>query len=105
MALWDAAGGGYFWQASTPCANVMATAQAVQATEGMRLLRVPVVGAARAPQVAATTSTTITPAAAASGETVLLPASGGMALGQAFIVAGLFCLGGSWMLRRKLSGR
>ncbi len=101
LALWDATSGGYFWQASTPYANVMATAQAIQATEGMSLLRVSVVGAARAPQAAAVAPAAVAPAAAASDGTVLLPASGGMAVGPAFVVAGLLCLGGGWALRRK----
>lgn len=97
LALWDAASGGYFWQAATPYANVMATAQAVQATEGMSLLRVSVVGAARAPQVVTAAPVT---AVAADG-TVLLPASGGSTLGPLFVAAGLLCLCGGWVLRRK----
>lgn len=39
LALHDAESGGYLWQAAVPGANVMATAQAVQATEGLTLAR------------------------------------------------------------------
>jgi len=52
LALWDGSSGAYFWQASVPFANMLATAQAVQAAEGMTFVAVPRVGASRPPSAA-----------------------------------------------------
>lgn len=51
MALWDSKSGAYFWQASVAQPNVLATAQAVQASEGMTLATLTPVGAQRAHEV------------------------------------------------------
>lgn len=100
MALWDAASGGYYWQAAVPFANIMATAQAVQAAEGMHLVNVAVVGASRAPL-----AVTAAPAAATSDAIVsdvpLLPVSGGFASSNAFIFVGLLMLGAGLTLRKR----
>ncbi|MHB1319397.1 MAG: hypothetical protein ACYCYF_12335 [Anaerolineae bacterium] len=53
LSLADSASGAYFWQAAVPFANMLATAQAVQATEGLTLAFLSVVGASRPPQVGA----------------------------------------------------
>jgi hypothetical protein len=66
QALWDEETGGYLWQAAVPGVNMLATAQAVQAAEGMTLAALPQVGAAQPPEVSAQTGT----------GTTLLPASG-----------------------------
>ena len=92
LALWDAGSGGYFWQASAPYPNIMATAQAVQAAEGMDLVNLSVVGAARAPR-----ATAIAPAAAIP----LLPESGGFAAPGLVVLAGLALAGAGLVLRRR----
>jgi hypothetical protein len=51
LALWDAESGAYFWQAAVPFANMLATAQAVQATEGMSLVNMAKVGAMHSPRI------------------------------------------------------
>lgn len=100
-ALWDKASGGYQWQAAVPGANVLASAQAVQAVEGLTLVQLPVVKAGRAPQpalsaAAVTPTPTPTPTPAP-----ILPASGGtLALSWLWLVgAGL--LGGGLLVRRQ----
>ncbi|HOT90342.1 MAG TPA: terpene cyclase/mutase family protein [Anaerolineae bacterium] len=95
LALWDAASGGYYWQAAVPFANIMATAQAVQAVEGMHLVNVAVVGAARTPQVKTTT------APVTASDVPLLPMSGGFAPGYALIFAGLLMMGAGLTLRKR----
>ncbi|MBN1259663.1 MAG: hypothetical protein JXB35_03195 [Anaerolineae bacterium] len=98
-ALWglrDAATGGFNWQLAMPGANVMATAQAVQALGGLTLLDVstaePVAIAAPVP-ISAPAETT-------------LPASGGLdvgplLLGGLVLSSGLALVGGGLALRRK----
>jgi hypothetical protein len=51
LALWDVESGAYFWQAAMPYANMLATAQAVQAAEGMSLVDIATVGAANPARV------------------------------------------------------
>jgi hypothetical protein len=82
MSLWDASSGAYLWQAAVPFANMLATAQAVQASEGMSLAAVAVVGAARAPG-----GLTAAPVAAPAAGTVLLPASGAASAHWLLLVA------------------
>jgi hypothetical protein len=91
LALWDDESGAYFWQASTPSPNMLATAQAVQATEGMTLVRVPTVGASRPPE--STAGADLTP---------LLPASGvRLGVSQVLMISVIGLVGISAMLRRK----
>lgn len=79
LALADSASGAYFWQAAVPYANMLATAQAVQATEGMTLVALNVVGASRPPQAGAVLpSTPLLPESGAwmgGGVTLLLTAA------------------------------
>lgn len=96
MALWDAGSGGYYWQAAIPFANIMATAQAVQAVEGMHLIDVAVVGASRAPQAV----TSAAPASAVS-DVPLLPETGGFAPSGTLIFVGLLMLGAGLKLRKR----
>ena len=87
LALWDEDSGGYNWQAAMPGANVLATAQAVQAVTGMNLVTVP--------QLAASTAEPelfVTP---------LLPASGGPATGPWVTLAGMALVSAALLLRRK----
>lgn len=90
QALWDEASGGYQWQAAVPGVNMLATAQAVQAAEGMSLTTLPQVGASR------------TPEAGAGATAPLLPASGlEGALPTVALLAGVLALLGlSAVLRR-----
>ena len=93
LALWDASSGGYYWQAAVPFANIMASAQAVQAVEGMDLISVAVVGAARAPQGVT---------AGVPSDVPLLPATGGsMVPGSALIFAGLLMMGVGLVLKKR----
>ena len=96
LALWDAESGAYYWQAGVPFANMLATAQAVQAAEGMTFAALPKVGASNAPQVTAvaTDVTTSTP---------LLPASGAhWPVATEVVMGGILLLVGlSALLRRK----
>ncbi len=94
LALWDASSGGYYWQAAVPFANIMATAQAVQAVEGMHLVNVAVVGASRTPQ-------TTVAAPAVVSDVPLLPTSGGFAPGNPLIVIGLLLMGAGLMLKKR----
>lgn len=89
LALWDETSGGYFWQAAVPFPNILATAQAVQAVEGMTLVAVPQVGAANPPMM-----TTAAPSV------ILLPVSGARAVGPVMAVVGLVLLG-CWVLTRR----
>ncbi len=79
LALWDSSGGAYFWKASVPYANITATAQAVQAAEGMTLVSIPVVAAANAPKTTAAVATTA-PLLPATGHALPLPALWGSLL-------------------------
>ncbi len=91
LALWDEESGAYFWQASAPFPNMLATAQAVQAAEGMTLVSVSTVGASRPPEIAA--GADLTP---------LLPASGAqLGVSQVLMVAVIGLVGVSAILRRK----
>jgi hypothetical protein len=96
LALWDASSGGYYWQAAVPFANIMASAQAVQAAEGMHLVSVAVVGASRMPQV-------VTAAVPAEVSDVpLVPATGGFLVpGSALIFIGLLMLGVGLVLKKR----
>lgn len=90
LALWDETSGAYVWQAATPFANMLATAQAVQASEGMHLVALPQVGASNAPEVMVVT-----------GTVPLLPASGQPAFYQGLMIGVLLLVGLSALLRRK----
>ena len=95
LALWDASSGGYYWQAVVPFANIMASAQAVQAAEGMNLVSLAVVGAARAPQAVAV-------APAGISDVPLLPATGGFVVpGSALIFAGLLMMSAGLVLKKR----
>ncbi len=91
LALSDSTSGAYFWQAAVPFANMLATAQAVQATEGMTLASLNVVGASRPPQTAA------------AAAVPLLPESGGIVGGGAtlLLVGGVLVSGLIAALRRR----
>lgn len=90
LALWDESTGAYYWQAAVPFANMMATAQAVQAAEGMTLVNVAKVGAANPPVVNAV----------AAVETPLLPESGGVMVASV-LLSGLMLAAGGVALRRR----
>lgn len=92
LAFWDASSGAYVWQAAMPFANMLATAQAVQATEGMSLASPAVVGASRAPEGVA--------AADAAPGVVLLPASGAM-VGRWVMAVVVALVGFSAVVRRR----
>jgi hypothetical protein len=92
LALADADSGAYFWQAAVPFANMLATAQAVQATEGMTLASLNVVGASRSPLAAVEVAT--------SGS--LLPESGGTEVtGAPLLLSALVLLAGAIAARRR----
>lgn len=89
MALWDADSGAYFWQAAVPFANMLATAQGIQAAEGMSLVSLSKIGAMSPVQAQAET------------QIPLLPESGGALAGLALGVMGAALLLGGAALRRK----
>ncbi len=95
LALWDQNSGGYFWQASVPFPNMLATAQAVEAAEGMTLANLPVVGASGSVQATA--------AQPASSVSPLLPSSGAhVSFGTGVLMAAILVMVGvSALLRRK----
>ncbi len=95
LALWDAGSGGYYWQAAVPYANVLATAQAVQAVEGMSLVNLSVVGASRAPHSVATA------APSTASDVPLLPMTGGFAPSGMLIIAGVLMIGAGVVLRER----
>ncbi|MBN2392607.1 MAG: terpene cyclase/mutase family protein [Anaerolineae bacterium] len=95
LALWDAVSGGYYWQVTVPFANIMASAQAVQAAEGMSLVTVAVVGASRAPQAVMAAA----PVSIVS-DVPLLPETGGFAPRSTLILVGLLMLGAGLKLRK-----
>jgi hypothetical protein len=96
LALWDVSSGGYYWQAAVPFANIMASAQAVQAVEGMHLVGVAVVGASRAPQAV------VAAASSEVSDVPLLPATGGFVVpGSALIFAGLLMMGAGVVLKKR----
>lgn len=99
LGLWDAESGAYNWQLAMPGANVLATAQAVQALSGMTLLDF---SAPKTPLFAATaTAPVATPAPAVTLAPVpVLPASGGQAPGVLLFWAGAALLGTGLLLRR-----
>jgi hypothetical protein len=92
LALWDEDSGGFYWQAAVPFPNMLATAQAVQAAEGVALSSLPRVGASRAAQ-----------APTVGGAAPLLPESGvDLWHGSALLMLGVVALVGlSAFLRRK----
>jgi hypothetical protein len=89
LALWDAESGAYFWQTAVPYANMLATAQAVQAAEGMSLVNVATVGAANPVRVLF------------EAPIVLLPESGGVLGIISLAVVGMILVAGGVVLRRK----
>jgi len=95
LSLWDADSGAFYWQSSVPFANMLATAQAVQAAEGFTFTALPKVGASRLP--AATAAST------GAAATPLLPASGSPSALATEVVMGCVVLlvGASALLRRK----
>ncbi len=94
QALRDATSGGYYWQAAVPFANILATAQAVQAAEGMSLVNLAVVGASRAPQTVAAAVPVVV------SDVPLLPMSGGFAPSGLLIIAGILMIGAGLTLRK-----
>jgi hypothetical protein len=98
--LWDAESGAYYWQAAVPFANMLATAQAVQAAEGMTFTVLPKVGASNPPQMTGVTRDVTTPVATSPP---LLPASGAHGAVATEVVMGtiLLLVGLSALLRRK----
>ena len=96
LALWDAEFGAYYWQAAVPFANLLATAQAVQAAEGMTFTALPKVGASNAPHATDGRTDVVT-------ATPLLPASGAHGVVATEVVMGAIVLlvGLSALLRRK----
>lgn len=100
LALWDAATGGYYWQAAVPYANIMASAQAVQAVEGMTLVNLAVVGAARAPQAAATAALPVVRDDVVS-TVPLLPMSGGLAPSRTLIFVGIVMMSVGLTLKKR----
>jgi hypothetical protein len=94
LALWDATSGGYCWQTAVPFANIMASAQAVQAAEGMNLVNVAVVGTSRPPQA-------VIAAPVVVSDVPLLPMSGGFAPGSALIFVGIVMMGAGLALRKR----
>lgn len=90
LKLWDSTSGGYNWQLAMPGANVLATAQAVQALAGMTLLELTAPGTPLITEVAITAATT-----------PVLPAAGGLAVGHILLLAGAALLGGGLFLRRR----
>lgn len=92
LALWDAESGAYFWQSAVPFANMLATAQAVQAAEGMTFTALPKVGASNAPEAtSATMSTPLLPVSGFPGDVATEVVMGGIVL----------LVGLSALLRRK----
>ncbi len=91
MALWDADSGAFFWQAAVPYANMLATAQGIQAAEGMSLVNLSRVGAMNPPQSQAQTL----------AQVPLLPESGGVPAGFVLGVMGSAMLLGGAALRRR----
>ena len=96
LALWDATSGGYNWQLAMPGANVLATAQAVQALSGMTLLK-----------LSASETSLLTAAALAAAPTpapvpvTVLPVAGGPALGHLLLLVGTMLLGSGLLLHRR----
>lgn len=97
LALWDAESGGYNWQLAMPGANVLATAQAVQALSGMTLVDITAPGTVLISGAALPVESA--PEAASAP---LLPTSGGsvMGVGHLLVLAGAALLGSGLLLRR-----
>jgi hypothetical protein len=87
LALWDEDSGAYGWKSEVPSANLLATAQAVQASEGMTLVDLAVVGASRAPSEVDVTAP-------------LLPESGAARQGRTILV-GLLLMAAGLVLRKR----
>lgn len=86
--LYDPESKGFFWQASQPFPNVLATAQAIPALEGYTFVSLPQVGVAQPPGAATSTP--------------LLPESGGgLSLPLMLGLSGLALLGAGLKLRRR----
>lgn len=93
LALWDAESGAYNWQLAMPGANVLATAQAVQALSGMTLLDLAALANPLVVEGAASAPVTADPVP-------VLPTAGGPALGHLLVLAGALFLGSGLLLRR-----
>jgi hypothetical protein len=89
LALWDAGSGAYYWQAAVPYANMLATAQAIQAVEGMSLVNLTSVGAVNSPKIQF------------EAPRALLPESGYTLGVLAYGVIGAVLMLGGAVLRRK----
>jgi hypothetical protein len=95
VGLWDKTTGAFYWQASVPFANLLATAQGAQAIAQMTLVDLPRVGAAGAPAAEAVV--------AAPAVVPLMPASGvDVVTGSRILMVGILALVAlSAVLRRK----
>jgi hypothetical protein len=82
LALWDEDSGAYLWKSQVASANLLATAQAVQATEGMTLVDLDVVGASRPPSEVDVTAPLLPESGAARHGTLILA-------GLVLVMAGL----------------
>lgn len=89
LALWDESTGAYNWQAAMPGANVLATAQAVQALNGMNLVTLPAAGEL------------VVALSEPEPELLVMPVSGGPFVGVWVMLAGLALLAGGAVLRRR----
>jgi hypothetical protein len=87
LALGDEESGAYVWKSEVPSANMLATAQAVQASEGLTLVNLDVVGASRPPSEVDVTAP-------------LLPESGTARQGRT-ILLGLLLVGAGIVLRKR----
>ncbi len=87
LALWDEDSGAFMWKSAVPSANMLATAQAVQALEGMTLIDLAVVGASRPPAEVDVTAP-------------LLPESGAVWHGR-IVMAGLLLMMSGWVLWKR----
>lgn len=94
LALWDAESGAYNWQLAMPGANVLATAQAVQALSGMTLLDL------TAPATPLVAEGVASAPVTAADPAPVLPTAGGPALGHLLVLAGALFLGSGLFLRR-----
>ncbi len=89
LALWDSASGGYNWQLAMPGANVLATAQAVQALSGMTLV-----------DLNASVAPLLIDAVAVSAPATMMPTAGGPVLGHLLLLGGAVLLATGLLLRR-----
>ena len=93
LALWDEDTGAYHWQAAMPGANVLATAQAVQALMGANLVELPVAGEIMV---------IMAEPPAEEPAPVTMPEAGGPFVGGLLVLAGAALIGGGLALRRWL---